>query len=105
MKSGIGFIKPEVDDVFVGITMNKYSETLSTAKKSLNFKLAAVKMERILLKETKKTKLSDFSLGWGKSETLYSWESFNLPNNNFPIFWWNKYVDGGTRNTVFNRLQ
>ncbi|SEB35685.1 hypothetical protein SAMN04489761_0083 [Tenacibaculum sp. MAR_2009_124] len=62
-------------------------------------------MESILSEKIKKRELKDHSLGWGKSEALYTWTRFNIPNNVYPIFWWRKYKDNGNRKTMFNRMQ
>lgn len=64
-----------------------------------------VEMERILAPQIKNYSLSDHSLGWGKSEALFSINRFNIPNNVFPVFWWKRYRDNRNRNTLFNRLQ
>jgi hypothetical protein len=46
---------------------------------------------------------SEYSLGYEKSEALYSWNVFNLPNNNYSVFWWNRYKNGKNRKTMFTR--
>lgn len=38
----------------------------------------------------KNRKLSEYTLGYSKSEALYYWENNSCPNNVFPIFWWKK---------------
>lgn len=63
------------------------------------------KMESILFEGKNDLLLKNHSLGYGKSESLYSWNRFNLPNNNYPIFWWHRYLDGSKRKTMFNRNQ
>lgn len=62
-------------------------------------------MESILFEGSKDFLLKSHSLGYGKSESLYSWNRFNIPNNNYPIFWWRRYLDGSKRTTMFNRCQ
>lgn len=49
--------------------------------------------------------LSDYSMGWGKAESLFYREGHNVPNNVYPIFWWKQYRDGKHRNTLFFRRQ
>tara|TARA_R110002051_G_scaffold13808_6_gene45649 strand:- start:14050 stop:14307 length:258 start_codon:yes stop_codon:yes gene_type:complete len=61
-------------------------------------------MENVLSEGTEKLKLDDHSLGWGKSEATFSISRFNLPNNNYPIFWWNRYRDMKYRKTLFGRM-
>lgn len=63
------------------------------------------KMESILFGGNKGLLLKDHSLGYGKSESLYAWNRFNIPNNNYPIFWWHRYFDGSKRKALFNRNQ
>lgn len=46
---------------------------------------------------------TNFSLGYEKSEALYAWNVFNMPNNNYPMFWWNRYKNGEHRKTMFTR--
>jgi hypothetical protein len=50
-------------------------------------------MEQIeggLSKTSSRGKLSKHSLGYKKSEALYSRYEGNTPNNVFPVFWWEK---------------
>ena len=42
--------------------------------------------------------------GYKKSESLFNFEDDNIPNNVFPIFWWNRYVDNKKRQTMFKRV-
>lgn len=46
-----------------------------------------------------------YSLGYGKSEALYAQEPYNVPNNVFPIFWWNHGTNGTPRVTLFRRSE
>lgn len=62
-------------------------------------------MELILSKKNGSLILEDYRLGYGKSEALYSLSRFNLPNNNYPILWWNRYWNNKWRKTIFNRMQ
>ena len=43
-----------------------------------------------------------FPFGKDKSEALFYIDEFNIPNNVFPIFWWEKTLHG-IRNTMFTR--
>lgn len=45
-----------------------------------------------------------FSFGYEKSETLFSLETTNVPNNVFPIFWWPLLNPGVDRSTILRRL-
>lgn len=50
-------------------------------------KLVGEQISRMLAIEQKHGNIGKFSLGWGKSECLYSCEGISTPNNVFPIFW------------------
>lgn len=52
----------------------------------------------------KQKSIADFSLGFGKSESLYCAENDNCPNNVFPIFWWPNLRSGIKQKTLFTRV-
>lgn len=45
------------------------------------------------------------SLGHGKSESIFSIEGLNVPNNVFPIFWWPILKNKEKRKTIFRRIR
>jgi len=49
-------------------------------------------------------KISDYSMGYDQSETLYCGMNDNCPNNVFPIFWWPKLANGEQYETLFHRV-
>jgi len=49
------------------------------------------------------TKPGAYSLGYKQSESAFYLEGFNIPNNNFPVLWWNQYADAQPRPTLFPR--
>ena len=51
--------------------------------------------------------LSTFSLGYNDTQALYSLESClgNTPNSVFPIFWWPRYSNDNSRNTLLTRVE
>lgn len=49
------------------------------------------------------SKPGDYSLGYKKSEASFYLEGYNIPNNNFPVLWWDQYADRTTRSTLFSR--
>lgn len=63
-----------------------------------------VELEALLQKKVGNSQLSKFNFGFGRSESLYAMEAYNVPNNVFPIFWWTKYKGGVERSTIFRRL-
>ena len=62
-------------------------------------------LEMRLARRIAASNLSDYSMGWGRSETLFYREGHNVPNNVYPIFWWRMYRDGTSRTTLFHRRQ
>lgn len=48
--------------------------------------------------------LTQHSMGFKKSESLFSWADNNIPNNVFPVFWWPKLKTGKQRKTIFRRI-
>ncbi|WP_124475704.1 phosphoribosyltransferase-like protein [Burkholderia cepacia] len=44
-----------------------------------------------------------YNFGYGQSEAAFFVEAANIPNNNFPILWWEKYADDTERPTLFTR--
>lgn len=61
--------------------------------------------ESFLGAESGEAKLKDNSFGYGQAEALFCRQFGNIPNSVFPIFWWNKNLDGSTRQSVFTRVQ
>lgn len=96
-KTGIEFEACQILKKGTKLAYPKYTNFLMRTK--------IERMERILSKGSGDMLLEDFTLGYGKSEALYSWNTFNMPNNNYPIFWWHRYLDGTTRKAMFNRMQ
>jgi hypothetical protein len=45
----------------------------------------------------------DLKFGFKKSETLYYLEPYNVPNNVFPVFWWERSMINNHRNALLNR--
>ena len=45
-----------------------------------------------------------YTFGFQQSESLFSLESINVPNNVFPIFWWKYGKENESRPTIFRRL-
>ncbi len=56
-----------------------------------------LKLEATLASETSRGKLKRHSLGYKKSEALYSRHQGNTPNNVFPVFWWEEDNAGNPR--------
>ncbi|OPC55096.1 hypothetical protein DSC47_11135 [Elizabethkingia miricola] len=61
-------------------------------------------IESNLAESFKHLKLVRHSLGYKESEALFNLESFNIPNNVFPIFWWPNLKEKKYHQTMFRRL-
>lgn len=48
-------------------------------------------------------KPGSYSLGFGQAEASFYLEGANIPNNAFPILWWEKYKNESERPTLFRR--
>ena len=53
----------------------------------------------------KNLRLSNFNFGYGRTESLFSIEGLNVPNNVFPIFWWPLLMEERERNTILKRIR
>jgi hypothetical protein len=69
----------------------------------INLDFAIEDMKRL---EVELDKLpSEYSFGYKGSEALYAQEPYNVPNNVFPIFWWQLGSKGSNRITLFHRSE
>lgn len=46
-----------------------------------------------------------YRFGFEKTEALYACQNFNIPNNNFPVFWYKATKAGKKRGTLFPRIE
>lgn len=46
---------------------------------------------------------SGYSFGFKESESIFYQEPFNVPNNVFPIFWWDRWNTSEFEKPIFNR--
>lgn len=79
-----------ISDKFPSSQVNSYIEIM-------------LSLENKLGEKYKKKKLSDYSLGFMRSETLYCGANDNCPNNVFPILWWPIIKDGTRHRTILTR--
>ncbi|MEQ9441729.1 MAG: phosphoribosyltransferase [Cyclobacteriaceae bacterium] len=105
MEEGINNINKEFyEELFVAHKLHKgISDYFSDSEKGKMLELMLTMEERLGAKYKRK-KLRDFSLGYGKSEALYTVEALSTPNNVFPVFWWPVLADGTDWDTFFKRL-
>ncbi len=102
MQAGLERLKPMVDGVFAAHVLTRGISDfypVGEAEQRLDAMLA---LERQLGPETRRGTLKKHSLGYKKSETLYSRSNGNTPNNVFPIFWWDVRSDGSDRRSLLN---
>src|SRR5574344_1794656 len=64
-----------------------------------------LQLEAKLAKKINDTNLVDYSLGYGKTESLFCRVRKNIPNNVFPLFWWKQYSNNNKRKPLFHRIQ
>lgn len=105
MSAGLKKIEPLKIQYITCSEQEKAVTSIWSSRKRKKIRRRLIEMEGILFEGKEPEPLQKFSLGYGKSEALYAWSRFNIPNNNLPIFWWNRYSHGGTRKPMFNRMQ
>ena len=94
--------EPEFVDFYSHLTLGRGisdNPSISNTKNAID---TMVELEKILGQAPNKKPAP--SLGYKKSETLYSSQQGNTPNNVFPIFWWKSRARGGKRKTLLSRL-
>lgn len=82
LKKGIEELAPEIDK-------ERFRKSMELLESKLQQRLYGKKLPKF---------------GFEKSESLYAFENYNIPNNVFPIFWWPKLKEGRERNTIFKRI-
>jgi hypothetical protein len=75
------------------------------ADEQLAVAVSAMKaMEAKLAPTWKSRNLTNYSFGYGGSETLYFQEGASIPNNSFPLFWWPQDSNARDRQVLFRRI-
>lgn len=105
MSDAVRISKSNGLDIFVAYEMDKgisdYYKGVELAEKIEEMKA----LEEKLADSINQLQLNDYLFGYGRSEALYSRLYKNIPNNVFPVFWWKKYKNNMSRNTLFERVQ
>ncbi|SMY36059.1 phosphoribosyltransferase-like protein [Photobacterium andalusiense] len=106
MKFGIKIIKENLNvEVYCPKELDKgISEKNSIIDRYFKIKLM-LKIEKKLSDTYDNRPLSKYSLGYGKSESLYYWENISCPNNVFPIFWWERLKSNEMHKTLLMRVR
>lgn len=100
MESGIDLISKMVNEnIYTNISLSKCIASVVPFQKSQELLSEMLKLESTIFRTPK----NQYSLGYGQSETAFYLEATNIPNNNFPILWWDEYANGSTRSTLFAR--
>lgn len=68
---------------------------------NLNYML---EIESNLAPQVDDKNLQVHSFGYGRAESIYKIKDWNIPNNVFPVFWWEKDVNGNDRKYLFVRV-
>jgi hypothetical protein len=104
MTFGLNKLKKEFDfPIYTYVSLDK---GISDKNSPENVKLKISEMNKLenKLNDTYGLRnISDYTLGFNKSETLYFWENYSCPNNVFPIFWWEKLKNKSSHETILNR--
>lgn len=94
--------KPRLDELGVD-----YFSTIWLSKGISDFyegeNLSAAIEDMTALEATLKELGGDYRFGYKKSEALYYHEPYNVSNNVFPLFWWEKSERRKYRKALFNR--
>ena len=99
MATGIDRVALKVENrIAVKEQQEKCISSVRPPEKSSEYALHMAALEKKIFSHT-----GQYSFGYGQSEAAFFLEAFNIPNNNFPILWWEKYADGTPRPTLFTR--
>ncbi|STQ91761.1 phosphoribosyltransferase-like protein [Iodobacter fluviatilis] len=99
MEEGINALSAVVGgDIFVVMTLKKCISSGVSEDKAIRFSEGIRLLERKIFDNP-----GVYSFGYKQSEASFFLESYNMPNNNFPFLWWDKYADGKPRETLFTR--
>lgn len=92
-----------VSDIVMGRLHKKFElkKCISESTPASNVEILTKSMSR--LESLIFSNINTYSFGYGKSEAAFFLEAANIPNNNFPILWWENYADNSPRKTLFTR--
>lgn len=79
--------------VFVYEKLKKGISDLAAQEKIENFNKSMAELEIPIIAPKKKPGDKSFSFGYDRSEALFTLQGFAVPNNVFPVFWKNSYID------------
>jgi hypothetical protein len=99
------FIKETQLEVFTPTPLKRGISDHNSEEVANHKKLLMKQLEQKLSPKFRKLRMSDHSLGYKGSESLFNIHEFNCPNNVFPIFWWPILNDNVHRKTIFSRAR
>lgn len=105
MKTAITSLQATGIEIFCPLQLDKgisefyKGDELNQAGKNMLF------LESKLAPKINGKELTEYSLGYGKAEALYSMYNGNTPNSVFPVFWWIKDFRGKERKTILTRCE
>jgi hypothetical protein len=102
MEVGLSRVRAVADGVFAAHVLNRGISDFYPTGEIQDRLDAMLELERRLGPEGRRGMLKKHSLGYKKSESLYSRASGNTPNNVFPVFWWEVRSDGSSRRPLLN---
>lgn len=106
MENAIVYFNKKVE-IFCSQILSKGISEQYDKKNAKFYKKVMLELEKKLLKKINKKLLSNYSLGFGKAEALFSSQGCNgnTPNNVFPIFWWPKDYKNNNLDTLLIRIE
>lgn len=102
MEAGLARVKTVVDGVFAAHVLSRGISDFYPTDGIQQRLDAMLELERRLGPEGRRGMLKRHSLGYKKSESLYSRANGNTPNNVFPVFWGDVRSDGSYRRPLLN---
>ena len=106
MEFGVRNVHEKYDyEIYTPLPLKRGLTDFETQESLEKKKVLMISLESKLGKKFRRLKLTDHSLGYRGSETLFQICGYNCPNNLFPVFWWPTLEDGTERNTIFQRIR
>jgi hypothetical protein len=87
------------NNIYTYIALDKTLSSIRPSALANKLKDGMTSLESLIFSDPK----SDYSFGYKQSEASFFLEGCNIPNNVFPILWWENYKDDSDRPTLFRR--
>lgn len=102
MEQAVFKIEKAADQCFAAIVLRKGIDDFYDGKELADATCLMKRLEGELESVVGHHKMPSF--GYKNSQSLYAYESGNVPNNVFPVFWWRWLSGAKERRTLFRRL-